>query len=131
MNKLNQVFLLLLFVIFTSACDGGKKSLLTKKWKVSEFTSKEMDKNNQEMKKMLQEMIKDNFFEFKKDGTYEMKFLEETEKGKWQLVDSDKKLQMIKDGKTDKQVIDLKELSDKKVVLGDDKASITITLIPS
>ncbi|HAI75772.1 MAG TPA: hypothetical protein DCM08_05945 [Microscillaceae bacterium] len=129
--KILSQLLILCFVFFVAtACGGDKKGQIAKKWKITDIKNKDMDKMGEEEKKMMKEMLAKSTMEFKKDGSYEMSFMGQSQKGKWELKD-DKTISITDEGSKDAQAMKIKEVSDKKLVISDDKGEVEMTLEPA
>lgn len=106
-----------------------KRKLIIQKWKVNslEFPAyaKALETASPEQRKefesKIDEMVKDSYFHFKKDSTYEISMSGTLEKGKWKLNPAQDKLlvkSILEDGtQTEEQQINIEELTEKRLVL--------------
>jgi lipocalin-like protein len=126
MKNVLSYFLATMLVVGLFACKGNKSDMLVAKWKISSVNDgREVPADQKEaVDKMMAEMLKDSYFEFKKDGSFEMSVAGKTQKGTWKLSDDAGKLIMTEEGEKDKpDSMIVADLSDSKVTLSEEKGT--------
>ncbi len=115
MRKTIQHFALLFAItLFTVACGGDSKSLITKKWKIKDVKIEYSEKAKEKMKALNQDMEKATvtttdaiktleYFEFKADGTFQSA----KDKGQWSISEDGKKLNMKRTEEGDQKGLDV------------------------
>ncbi|WP_101357286.1 lipocalin family protein [Raineya orbicola] len=119
MKRLSQI-LLLVVAIAMVACKGSPKDLIARKWVIDiESLKKESEKSGNKLSdaqmKLAEEMMKDMYFEFKKDGSFEASITGQKVKGMWSISDDGKKLKMQIEGEKESEM-EILELSKSKFV---------------
>lgn len=124
MKKVLSYFLAILMVVGLFACKGGKSDLLAAKWKISNLSDgREVPADQKEaVDKMMAEMLKDSYLEFKKDGNFDFSIAGKSQKGTWKLNDEGTKLTLKEEGKNAEENMNVADLSDSKVTLSEDAA---------
>jgi hypothetical protein len=103
-------------LLLTGAYSGGnpeKEKLISRRW---QFFGMEIGTASALSATQLETMRKTNYFQFNKNGTYQLVLLSETINGKWKLMENQTRL--LLDGGTDKAAIfSLTELTNDRLVL--------------
>lgn len=120
MKRLSQI-LLLVVTIAMVACKGSPKDLMARKWVIDvEALKKESEKEGKKISdaemKLAEEMMKDMYFDFKKDGSLEASMMGQKAKGTWSISDDGKKLKMKIEGEDKESEIEVLELTKSKMV---------------
>lgn len=120
MKRLSQV-LLLVVAIAMVACKGNPKDLMARKWVIDvDALKKESEKEGKKVSddevKRAKEMMKDMYFDFKKDGSLEASMMGQKAKGTWSISDDGKKLKMKIEGEEKDSEIEILELTKSKMV---------------
>jgi hypothetical protein len=125
MKNVLSYLLAIVLVVGLFACKGGKSDMLAAKWKISNINDgREVPADQKEaVDKMMAEMLKDSYFEFKKDGSFDMNVAGKSEKGKWTLNDDGTKLIINEDGAKKADTMTVSELSETKVSISEEKGS--------
>ena len=134
MKKVSSYVLAAMMVVGLFACKGGKSDMLAAKWKISDISDgREIPADQKEMAdKMKAEMFKTSYFEFTKDGKFDLNVGGKSQKGTWKLNDEGTKLFMTHEEAKDKpDTMSVSDISASKVVLseesGIEKVKITLS----
>ncbi len=119
MKKVVYYLAALVMVAGFVACSGNKADMVAAKWKVADMDMGKPVPPDQKamMDKMMEEVKKNSFFDFHKDGTYELSMMGQGEKGTWKLSDDGTKLLCKTEGKDKEQALNMTEISSSKMVL--------------
>jgi WD40 repeat protein len=124
MKVVRTLFILLMVAAVAVSCSNPKKKI-AKKWHLSDFQSPDSQQLTDEQKKKIFEAVS---FEFKEDGKLIVSgFSKEAVESTWDLS-KDGKAIVTKDKDGKEESIDIKELTDSKMVLSSKKENQEITM---
>ena len=131
MNKILSYLLIAMVVIGFSACRNSNERKIIAKWKIAYLTDGRpiLPEDKELVDKKMAENKKIDYFDIKGSGDMEVKMMGRIQKMKWKLSSDGKKITARDAVAEVDEVLDITELTDKKMVLayeGLDKIVITL-----